>query len=79
MFLPEDVTLDYAIKINNEAQVFEGVKSIEADGSVILTEKSTRIFKDLLDSDCSVYPIDNCEAKAQELGEKFKKWTSNFK
>ncbi len=74
VFLPGDVTLDYAVKINNEGQVFEGVKSIEEDGSVVLTDKSARIFKDLLDFDCSSYTIDNCEAKAQELGEEFKKW-----
>ena len=79
VFLPENLTLEEAIKINNDAQVFEGVDSIEKDGTVILTEKSASIFKKLLDFDCKVYTVKDSEAKAKELDEKFKKWASKFR
>jgi len=79
VFLPENLTLDEAIRINNEAQIFEGVESIEEDGTVVLTEKSAGIFKKLLEFDCKVYTTKNCEAKAKELDEKFKRWAGKFK
>lgn len=79
VFLPEGLTLDEAVKINNEAQVFEGVESIEGDGTVILTDKSAGIFKELLDFDCKVYTVGESEVKAKELDEKFKKWAAQLR
>ncbi len=79
VFLPADLTLDKAIEINNRAQVFEGVESIERDGTVILTDKSAAVFKKLLDFDCKVYTVKESESKAQELDEKFKKWAAKFR
>jgi len=79
VFLPEGLLLDEAIRINNEGQIFEGVESIDKDGTVVLTDKSAGIFKKLLDFDCKVYTVKDCEAKAKELGEKFKKWAAKFK
>ncbi len=79
VFLPEGLTLDEAMRINNEGQFFDGVESIEKDGTVVLTDKSAGIMKKLLDFDCKVYAIKDCEAKAKELDEKFKKWAGKFK
>lgn len=79
VFLPEGLALDEAIRINNEGQIFEGVESVEENGTVVLTDKSASIFRKLLDFDCKVYTIKDCEAKAKELDEKFKKWAAKFK
>jgi len=79
VFLPENLTLEQAIKINNDAQVYEGVQSIENDGTVILTDKAASIFKNLLDYECKHYKVENCEAKAKELDAKFKKWAAQFR
>jgi hypothetical protein len=79
VFCPENLTLEEAIKINNEAQIFDGVESIEEDGTVVVTDKSAEIFRKLLDFDCKVYTVKNCEVKARELNEKFKKWAAKFK
>lgn len=79
VFLPENLTLKEAIRINNEAQVFEGVESIDNDGTVVITDKAAAIFKKLIDFDCKSYTLENCEAKARELDEKFKKWAAKFK
>ena len=39
VYLPGNLTLEEAIQINNEAQVYEGVESIEPNGTVLLTGK----------------------------------------
>ena len=78
VFLPEDLTLEEAIRINNEAQILEGVESIEEDGTVVLTEKSAAIFRKLLDFDCKVYTVKDCETKAKELDTKFRKWARQY-
>lgn len=75
-FLPEELSLQEAIDINNRAQIYDGVASIEQDGTVILTEKASDIFKTLFDFDCRCYKVDECEAKAEELDEKYKRWAS---
>lgn len=77
VFLPEDLTLEDAIRINNEGQSFDGVESIQNDGTVVITEKSASIFKKLLDFDCSTYKVNEVESKAKELSEKFNKWAAS--
>jgi hypothetical protein len=78
VFLPEGLMLEEAIKINNEGQRFDGVEAIEDDGTVVITKKSADIFKKLLDFDCGVYMVKDCEAKASELAEKFHKWSAQY-
>jgi len=77
VFLPEGLSLAEAVQINSEANIFEGIQSIEDDGTVILTDKSAGIFKRLLDFDCKVYRVKEVGSKAAELGEKFKKWAES--
>jgi len=79
VFIPEDLSLEEAIRINNEAQSFDGVESIQDDGTVIITDRSAGIFKELLDFDCKSYGVQDCETKAKELDEKFKNWAAKFK
>jgi hypothetical protein len=78
VFLPEDLTLEEAVRINTEGQRFDGVEAIEDDGTVVITKKSADIFKELLDFDCEVYKVEECEDKAKELDEKFKKWVAQY-
>jgi hypothetical protein len=74
VFVPEGLTLEKAIRINEEGQAFDGVESIEDDGSVVITDKSAEIFKKLLDFDCKVYKVEEVESKAKELDEKYREW-----
>ena len=76
--LPNDLSLEEAIRINNEGQVYEGVESIRPDGTVVLTEKSSGIFRKLLGFDCREYSKHNCEDKALELKNKFTFWARKF-
>jgi len=76
VFVPEGLTLEEAIRINNEGQTFDGVEAIQDDGTVVITEKSASVFKKLLDFDCRTYKVKEAESKAKELDEKFKKWAA---
>ena len=76
LFLPDGITREQAIKINDDAQVYEGVQAIKDDGTVLLTDKSAEIFKDILDFDCKSYAPDECLAKSKELDKKFKNWAA---
>jgi len=72
--LPQDLTLEKAIEINKRGQVYDGIESIEEDGTVVITDKSADLFKKFLDFDCKRYRVEECEQKYHELDEKFKKW-----
>lgn len=74
--LPDGVSLERAVEINNAAQVFEGVEQIQEDGTVIITDKSAGVFKRVLGYDCKKYTVAESEYKAKELGEKFRKWAT---
>ena len=78
VFLPAGLALDEAVRMNNEAQVLEGVESVEDDGTVVITDRATAVFKKLLDFDRKCYTVENCEADWKELDQKFKKWAGRF-
>jgi len=71
--------LEEAIRINTEAQVFDGIDSIEKDGTVVLTDEVVGVMRRLLDFDCKTLSVKDCESKAKELQEKFKRWASRFR
>lgn len=76
VFIPEGLTLEEAIRINNDGQKFDGVESIQNDGTVVITEKTAAIFKKLLDFDCRTYKVNETEARSKELDERFKRWVA---
>lgn len=65
--LPEELTLEQAVKINEEAQKFDGIEMIENDGTVVYTDKSVKIMKEMLGYDCKPLRIDESEARAKQL------------
>ena len=72
--LPKDITLEEAIRVNEQGQVYDGIEEIQEDGTVVLTDKSANIFKDLLGYDGKMIKVSDMEAKAEELDRKFKEW-----
>jgi len=77
--LPEGVTLEEAVKLNNEAQKFDGIEEIRKDGTVVITDKSAEIMKRLLGFDCQVLKISQMEEKAKELDERFRRYVEKNK
>lgn len=69
--LPEGLTLDEAIRINEEAQKYDGIEAILEDGTVRYTDKSWSVLKELIGYDCKEMGVDESEERAKELREKF--------
>jgi len=71
--LPKELTLEMAIKINEEATKFDGIEQIKNDGTVVYTDKAYRAMKEL-GYDCKELPFDEIEARAKELKNLSQKW-----
>ncbi len=70
--LPEGVTMEQAIAINEAGQRADGIERIEEDGTVVYTEKAMRIMKEVLDYDLEPLKFDECDERAAELIGRFK-------
>jgi hypothetical protein len=66
--LPTELTLQDAISINEQAQKFDGIEEIRDGGTVILTEKTHDIMKEMLGYECKVLKVAEAEERAKELG-----------
>ncbi|MBA7714772.1 hypothetical protein ES703_123804 [subsurface metagenome] len=64
--LPEELTLEQAIGINEEAQRYDGVERIEEDGTVVFTDYTVQIMKEMIGFDCLKFKPDEIEARARE-------------
>ena len=64
--LPRELTLDKAIKINEEAEKYDGIEKIKDDGTVVYTDKAYSIMKEL-GYDCKELRFDELESRGQEL------------
>jgi len=65
--LPKEISREEAVKINLESQRLEAIEQITEDGTVLFTDKSSRIMKELLNYECKEMRINECEQRAVEL------------
>ncbi len=61
--LPADISLEEAIKMNKEAQTYDGIKEIDEDARVHFT---IDIMKEVLKFDCSSFTPQECDELAKE-------------
>jgi len=64
--LPKELTLEQAIKINEDAEKFDGIEKIKDDGTIVYTDKAYSIMKEL-GYDCKEIPFDELESRSEEL------------
>lgn len=77
--LPEELSLEEAVKINEEAQKFDGLEKIENDGTVVYTEKSVKIMNEMLGYDRKRLRIEESEDRARELRSLYVNFASKFR
>jgi len=70
--VPQGLTLEEAIHINEMAQKYDGIERIEGDGSVVLTDKAHRIMGETLHFERKRFQISESEAVAKELAVLYK-------
>jgi len=76
--LPDEISLEDAIRINEEAAKHDGIEKIEDDGSVILVKKSVEIMRTMLGYDLPVFRLEEMEEKAIELKTLYKKFIQRY-
>ncbi len=69
--LPEQVSLEEAVAINEQAQRYDGIERIEEDGTLVCTQQAVAAAREVFGYDCSRLPLDECEARSAELRAKF--------
>lgn len=78
VYIPEGITREEAIHINEEAQKWDGVERIKDDGTTVFTDITRQTFKKLLDYDCKELKVSEIEERAKELGTKFKQFARKY-
>ena len=73
VFIPKELTLADAIKINEEGAKFDGIERIKKDGTLVLTEQSSRIMREVLGYECEEFSIEESAVRAKELVSLIKK------
>jgi hypothetical protein len=69
--LPQGLTLEEALRINQEGQRLDGIEKIESDGTVYFAERNMAILKETLGYECRQMPLAEVEQRAEELRAKF--------
>jgi hypothetical protein len=69
--LSEGLTVQQARSLMLEAQKFDGIEEIRANGDVVLTDEAYATFKEMLGVDCRVVTIEDAYPQARELRAKF--------
>ncbi len=76
--LPPGVTLEEAVKVNNECQKYDGIEEIKADGTIVITDESRKVMLDLIGYDCKSLKVEDAAHWAQELKAKFSAWAEKI-
>ncbi len=71
--LPEYIKTPTAIKTNEEAQKYDGIKKIDKDGTVHFMPYTIKIMKDVLGFECESFKPDECAKLAKEQISLFEK------
>ena len=79
VILPKGLTIEEAIRINEEGQRYDGIDRIDQDGTVHYAEKSVAIMKEMVGYDCKVMKLDETEEQSRELDRKFKEFAGKYK
>lgn len=72
--LPEGISLEQAIRINEEDNRFDGIESIEDDGTIVITEESSEVMRDILNFEVREFSIRDTEEVASALGRSFRSY-----
>lgn len=77
--LPQELTLEQAVKINADGAKFEGIEEIRGDGTLVVTDEAYEITKKLVGVECrEVNPADALDW-AKELAPAFRKLGEKYR
>ncbi|GCE09140.1 hypothetical protein [Dictyobacter aurantiacus] len=73
VILPEKMSLQAAIDINEAGLMLDGIEHIDEDGTVVFAEREMSIFREVLGYDCRRMPLCEVDDWAKELQVKYQK------
>jgi hypothetical protein len=79
VILPKGLTMEEAVRINEEGQRYDGIDRIDPDGTVHYAEKSVAIMKEMVGYECRVMKLEESEERSKELNQKFRAFAEGFK
>jgi hypothetical protein len=65
--LPNDWSLEEAVKTNIEAMKFDGLEEIKDDGTIVFSNETVKAFREKFGFDCPELKVSDWETKAEEL------------
>jgi len=78
--LPEELTLEEAIKINTNGLKWDGYQEIKDDGTMIFTREACEVYQELLEIDIDrQFRLEDAEERARELLSAYKSLTEKYK
>jgi len=77
--LPDGLSREEAIKINEDAAKLEGIEAILDDGTVVCTDHAAQIFEEMLGYECKEVKLEEAEDKAKELLSAYRKLSEKYK
>ena len=77
--LPDGLSLEDAIIMNERAQRLEGVEKLTSNGTVIFTDEAVGVLEDVMDWNLKQFNIKDTEKIATDLRLKFNELAKKFK
>lgn len=74
--LPEGITLEEAIKINEDSNKIDGIERIEEDGTIVYADYAHEILKEMLGFDRKTFKVEESLEVAFELMAKYREFAS---
>jgi hypothetical protein len=71
LILPQNLSFEAAIQINEAGLRLDGIEHIASDGTVLFTEEAIAAYKEILGYECARLPLTEVEQWAKELKEKY--------
>ena len=65
--LPEELTLEEAIRINTEANKYDGFEEIKDNGTLVFTDAAYKAAKEVMGFDCKEVKFDDAEEMVKDL------------
>lgn len=77
--LPEEISLEEAIQINEESAKLDGIDHVKDDGTVVYSDYTHKILKEVLGFDHPSFNVEDSLELAFELMSKYKEHENKFK
>ena len=77
--LPDDISLDEAIKINLGGQLRDGIEEIRQDGTIVFPDEVVKVAKDIFGFECKSFHVTEVDEVAAEQKRKFDETVKKFR